>query len=363
MGVPEKIKSIQEELHRTKVNKATEHAVGLLKAKLAKLKQNVVEIHGKASSISYAVKRSMDATVTLIGLPSVGKSTMLNRLTNAKSKIGPYHFTTLKVIPGIMNYKGSRIQILDLPGIIKGASKGRGLGKKVLSVVRSSDLVLLILEIFQPEILPVLLTELRNIGIHPDEQPPKIKIEKTGMHGISVTPIVKLTKMSTETVKKILRIYNVHNARVVIKEDISYDQLISVLLKNHKYIPTLTVMNKIDLVSPKFLHELKSRLPYGYIPISAETNLNIDTLKEQIYQKLNFIRVFMRPKGKETDYEKPMIVQSNASVLDVCNKVHRQMKNELRYTQIWGKSVKYDGQKVGISHHLMDKDVITFVTK
>jgi hypothetical protein len=117
------------------------------------------------------------------------------------------------------------------------------------------------------------------------------------------------------------------------------------------------------LVSPKFLHELKSRLPYGYIPISAETNLNIDTLKEQIYQKLNFIRVFMRPKGKETDYEKPMIVQSNASVLDVCNKVHRQMKYALRYTQIWGKSVKYDGQKVGISHHLMDKDVITFVTK
>ena len=363
MGVPEKIKSIQEELHRTKVNKATEHAVGLLKAKLAKLKQNVVESHGKPSSISYAIKRSMDATVTLIGLPSVGKSTMLNRLTNAKSKIGPYHFTTLKVIPGIMNYKGSRIQILDLPGIIKGASKGRGLGKKVLSVVRSSDLVLLILEIFQPEILPVLLNELRNIGIHPDEQPPKIKIEKTGMHGISVTPIVKLTKMSTENVKKILRIYNVHNARVVIKEDISYDQLISVLLKNHKYIPTLTVMNKIDLVSPKFMHELKSRLPYGYIPISAETNLNIDTLKEQIYQKLNFIRVFMRPKGKKTDYEKPMIVQSNASVLDVCNKVHRQMKNELRYTKIWGKSVKYDGQKVGITHQLMDKDVITFVTK
>jgi ribosome-interacting GTPase 1 len=363
MGVPEKITSLQEELHRTKVNKATEHHVGLLKAKIARLKQNVVESHGKANSLSYAVKRSMDATVTLIGLPSVGKSTILNRLTNAKSKIGPYHFTTLKVIPGIMEFQGSRIQILDLPGIIKGASTGKGLGKKVLSVVRSSDLVLLVLDIFHPDILPVLIHELRNIGIHPDEQPPKITFEKNGMHGLSVNTTVRLTKMTTETVKKVLRIYNIHNARVIIREDISYDQLISVLLRNHKYLPTLTVMNKIDLVSPKFMNELKSKLNYDYISVSAEANLNIDILKEKIYQKLDFIRVFMRPKGKKTDYEKPMIVQNNASVLDVCNKVHREMKYALRYTQIWGKSVKFNGQKVGVTHHLMDKDVITFVTK
>jgi len=363
MGVPEKIERIQEELHRTKINKATEHHVGLLKAKLAKLKQNVAETHGKASSRSYAIRRSGDATVTLIGLPSVGKSTLLNRLTNAKSKIGAYHFTTLKVIPGIMEFKGSRIQVLDLPGIIKGASTGKGLGKKVLSVVRSSDLVLLVLEIFQPEIRPILINELRNIGIHPDEQPPKIKIEKTGMHGISVNASVRLTKITTETVKKVFRIYNIHNARVIINEDISYDQLISVLLKNHKYIPTLTIMNKIDLVHPKFVNELKSRQNYDYTPISAYENLNIDILKEKIYQKLGFIRVFMRPKGKKIDYEKPMIVKSSASVLDVCDKVHRKMKYALRYTKIWGKSVKYDGQKVGVTHHLMDEDVITFVTK
>jgi ribosome-interacting GTPase 1 len=363
MGVPEKIERIQEELHRTQINKATEHHVGLLKAKLAKLKQAVDENHGKARSISYAVKRSGDATVTLIGLPSVGKSTLLNRLTNAKSKIGSYHFTTLKVIPGIMEFKGVRIQVLDLPGIIKGASTGKGLGKKVLSVVRSSDLVLLVLDIFQPEILPVLINELRNIGIHPDEQPPKIKIEKTDTHGITINASVRLTKITTETVKKVFRIYNMHNARVIINEDISYDQLIGVLLQNHKYIPTLTIINKIDLVSPTFVNDLQSRLTYDYIPISADANLNIDILKEQIYQKLGFIRVFMRPKGKKIDYEKPMIVKNSASVLDVCDKVHREMKYALRYTQIWGKSVKFDGQKVGVTHQLMDEDVITFVTK
>lgn len=155
----------------------------------------------------------------------------------------------------------------------------------------------------------------------------------------------------------------VHNARVIINEDISYDQLISVLLRNHKYIPTLTIMNKIDLVSPKFVDEIISRQNFDYIPVSAYADLNIDILKEKVYQKLGFIRVFMRPKGKKTDYEKPMIVKNSASVLDVCDKVHRHMRYVLRYTKIWGKSVKYDGQKVGVTHHLMDEDVITFVTK
>jgi hypothetical protein len=122
-------------------------------------------------------------------------------------------------------------------------------------------------------------------------------------------------------------------------------------------------MNKIDLVHPSFVNELKAKQNFDYIPVSAYTNLNIDVLKEKIYDKLGFIRVFMRPKGEKTDFEKPMIVKKSASVLDVCDKVHRQMKYVLRYTKIWGKSVKYGGQKVGVTHHLMDEDVITFFTK
>src|SRR4030067_2150866 len=141
---------------------------------------------GGGSSLSYAVKKSGDAIVTMIGLPSVGKSTLMNRLTNAKSKIGSYRFTTLTVVPGMMEYKGARIQILDLPGIIKGASTGKGLGKRVLSVVRSSDLILFIVEATQPDTLPILINELRNIGIRPDEQQPKVTIEKTGGVGTYV---------------------------------------------------------------------------------------------------------------------------------------------------------------------------------
>ena len=70
----------------------------------------------------------------------------------------------------------------------------------------------------------------------------------------------------------------------------------------------------------------------------------------------------MRLSG-ETDYEEPMIVKNGSTILEVCNKVHRNMKDDFRYALVWGKSVRFGGQRVGITHQLMDEDVLTIVTK
>src|SRR5215472_2697894 len=141
----------------------------------------------RRSSIGYDVKKTGDATVVLIALPSVGKSTLLNRLTNAKSKVAAYQFTTLEVVPGVMEQDGARIQVLDLPGIIKGASSGKGLGKRVLAVARSADLVLFVVDVFQPEARTILDKELRTTGIRADQEPPNVVIERTEVGGVSVT--------------------------------------------------------------------------------------------------------------------------------------------------------------------------------
>jgi ribosome-interacting GTPase 1 len=365
LGIPEKIKRIEDDLHKTQVNKKTEHHIGLLKAKLSKLKKEQEEAasRGGGSSIGYDIKKSGDATVVLVGLPSVGKSTLLNKLTNAKSKVAAYQFTTLTVVPGVMEYRGARVQILDLPGIIEGAASGKGLGKRVLSVARTADLIMFLVDVFQPEAQTILRRELANIGIRADQKPPNVAIEQTSSGGITVSAQVKLTKINEELVKDILRVYDVNSARVIIREDITDEQLVDVLLGNRVYIPSITVMNKVDLVNVGFLHEVSSKLNYKFVPISAEGNVNLTALKEEIYKTLGLIRIYMRPRGGETDYKEPMIVRRDASVLDICNKVHRKMKDDLRYAQIWGKSVKFGGQKVGITHHLMDEDVITLVSR
>jgi ribosome-interacting GTPase 1 len=374
MGIPEKIKEIQDQIHRTQINKATEFHIGLLKAKIARLKREMQEnvhgrtMHGGGENIGFDVRKAGDATVVLIGLPSVGKSTLLNSLTNAKSRVASYQFTTLTAVPGMLHYRGAKIQVLDLPGIIEGASGGKGFGKRVLSVARSADLVLIVLDVFQPHHLSVLKKELAEGGIRLDEQPPNILIEKTSTGGISVNAQVPI-KASERLIKEIMRLYGLHNGRLIIREpNLTDDQLIDVLNGNRIYVPSVIVLNKIDLVNASFVQEIKSKTVGNnnsnnnyFIAVSADSGINIDVLKEAIYQRLGFIRVYMRPKGGETDFKEPLIIKNGATVQDVCNKIHRNMAKNFRYGLVWGKSAKFAGQKVGLDHKLADEDVLTIV--
>jgi small GTP-binding protein len=296
-----------------------------------------------------------------MGLPSVGKSTLLNRLTGAKSAVAAFQFTTTTVVPGMMEHRGAKIQVLDLPGIIKGASTGKGLGKRVLAVAKSADLVLIILDVFQPYHEEVVRTELGNIGIRLDQKPPNIVIEKSADGGIAVSQQVPLTKISQSLLKDILRMYGVNNARVLIREDVDSEQLTDYISGSKTYVQSLTVMNKIDLVNQGFLNELQSNIKSKIVPISADADININALKDIIYEKLDFIRIYMRPKGGETDYEDPLITRNDSTVLDICNKLHRDMRKDFRYALVWGKSVKFGGQRVGFHHILQDEDVLTLI--
>jgi len=263
LGIPEKIKAIQDEMARTQINKATEHHLGLLKAKIAKLKREQEEDITKKSGMKsdgFDVRRSGDATVVFIGLPSVGKSTLLNKMTGAKSTVGAFQFTTLTVVPGMMEYRGAKIQVLDLPGIIKGASTGKGLGKRILSVARTADLVLLVLDVFQPYHEDVLVNELGNIGIRLNQLPPNITIEKAVMGGIAVAQQVKLTKITEKHLRDILHLYGLVSARVVTREDITSEQLSDYIAGNISYSKSLTILNKIDLVEKEFLDDLKTKI-------------------------------------------------------------------------------------------------------
>jgi hypothetical protein len=364
MGIPEKIKAIQDQIHQTQLNKATEHHIGLLKAKIAKLKREQETVQSKKSGISsdgFDVRRSGDATVVFIGLPSVGKSTLLNKLTGSRSAVGAYQFTTLTVVPGILEYRGARIQVLDLPGIIEGASKGKGLGKRILSVARSADLVILILDVFQPYHENVLRVELGNIGIRLDQKPPNIVVEKASTGGVAIAQQVKLVSTSEKLVREILNVYGITSARVVIREDITSEQLVDHLTGDKSYAESITVLNKVDLVDPKFVKAVREKVKSEVIPLSADSGMNIELLKEKIYEKLDFIRLYMRPKGGETDFKEPLIIRRNSTVEDVCNKLHRNLKKDFRYGLVWGKSVKFGGQRVGLQHILQDEDVLTII--
>ena len=363
MGLPEKIKAIEEEMKRTQVHKHTEHHIGLLKAKLAKLKaeQEVAQRSKSSGGPGFEVKKGGDSTVVLIGLPSVGKSTLLNRLTNAKSKVASYAFTTLTVVPGLLEYNGAKIQILDLPGIISGAASGTGRGRRVLAVARNADLILLVLDVFQPDQISTLKKELYEMGIRVNTRRPNVMIEPTDQGGLGVTVTCKLTKLDDATIRGILNVYKIHQANVILREDVSDDQLIDVVAGNRKYVPALTVLNKVDLVSSKYVDEARKRIGEDFIPISADQNLNIENVKEAIYRRLDFIRVYLKPRNDEPDYEEPLILTAGSTVTDVCQKIHRRFAGEAKYALVSGSSVRFSPQRVGMNHVLKDRDVITII--
>ena len=87
------------------------------------------------------VELRMLADVGLVGLPSVGKSTLLSMITNANPKIASYHFTTLSPNLGVVTTKDFSYTIADLPGLIEGASTGLGLGIKFLKHIERTKII------------------------------------------------------------------------------------------------------------------------------------------------------------------------------------------------------------------------------
>ena len=87
------------------------------------------------------VELRMLADVGLVGLPSVGKSTLLSMITTANPKIAAYHFTTLSPNLGVAQTKDNNFVIADLPGLIEGASEGVGLGHKFLKHIERTKII------------------------------------------------------------------------------------------------------------------------------------------------------------------------------------------------------------------------------
>lgn len=349
-----RIEELEKEISKTKYNKKTQHHIGMLKAKIAELKEKQASKKGPSTS-GYTIKKSGDGTVALLGFPSVGKSTLLNVLTNAESKIAAYEFTTLDVIPGLLNYDGAKIQIFDVPGIVTGASDGSGRGKEVLSAIRSADMIMIVIDMTKPQQYDLIMKEVRNVGIRLNELPPDVKFKRTGMGGIQVSKTCKLTKLTVDMIKEMLRSMGILNCEIIIRQNISDDQLIDVVMGNRIYMKGITIINKMDLDEEK-AKKLKKKLKADIL-ISSGKKLNIEKLKTKIFDTLKLVRIYLKEVGKKADMDEPLILRDKVTIRTICNKVHRDFVNKFKTAKVWGSS-KFDGQSYGLDKEVKDKDIV-----
>lgn len=359
MDLHEKIREIEASMTNAKYNKSTEHWFGLMKSQIAKMREKIEKkVAGKGGGEGFFVKRTGDATVILVGFPSVGKSTLLNAITGAKSKVAAYEFTTLDCIPGTLNYKNAKIQILDVPGIISGAAFGKGRGKEVLAMARNADMVLFVIDAMHPEHYSALLKEVYDVGIRIDQRKPEVRIVKKTRGGLSMNSTVKLSKVSFDTLSAILKEFRMMNADVVIRDDIDIDQFIDAIEGNRKYLHSLVCVTKADLLGSKELQQLKEQMSKA-IFVSAEKSEGLDELKERIFSSLNFVRIFLKEINKKPDLDEPMILTRPCTIRTICERIHRDFVKKFRFARIWGKSAKFPGQQFkNLEKHLEDGDII-----
>ncbi|KAF2669379.1 GTP-binding protein [Microthyrium microscopicum] len=367
VNITEKIKEIESEMARTQKNKATEHHLGLLKGKLARLRVQLLEPGpGGAGSAGtgFDVSKAGDARMALVGFPSVGKSTFLSKITKTKSSVAAYAFTTLTAIPGVLEYQGAEIQVLDLPGIIEGASEGKGRGRQVISAAKTSDLIVMILDATKrAEQRALLESELEAVGIRLNRESPNIYLKAKKAGGMKISFASPPNILDEKMVYNILKDYKMLNCEVLFRdENATVDDLIDVIMKDHrKYIRCLYVYNKIDSVSVEFLDKL-AREPHTAV-MSCEMDLGVQDVVDKCWDYLQLNRIYTKRKGIAPDFSEALIVRKDATIEDVCDQIHRTLKEHFRYALVWGASARHVPQRVGLTHTVADEDVVSIVSK
>ncbi|KAK4410482.1 Developmentally-regulated G-protein 1 [Sesamum angolense] len=384
MGIIEKIKEIEAEMARTQKNKATEYHLGQLKAKIAKLRTQLLEPQKYATSFisscfvicqwflvwkiividssskgssgageGFEVTKFGHGRVALIGFPRF--FLFCGILIEAAS----YEFTTLTCIPGIIHYNDTKIQLLDLPGIIEGASEGKGRGRQVIAVAKSADLVLMVLDASKSEGHRQILTrELEAVGLRLNKRPPQIYFKKKKTGGISFNSTLPLNHVDEKLCYQILHEYKIHNAEVLFREDATVDDLIDVIEGNRKYMKCVYVYNKIDVIGIDDVDRL-ARQPNSIV-ISCNLKLNLDRLLARMWEEMGLVRIYTKPQGQQPDFSDPVVLSSGrggCNVEDFCNHIHRSLVKDVKYVLV------FLWPYCGLSHTLQDEDVVQIVKK
>ena len=360
LTIDEQIEEIEAVLRKTPHHKATNGFIGAMRAKIARLRDKQMDggallRQGSGGQGGFTVKKQGDATVVLIGPPSAGKSTLINKLTNAESKVAPYAFTTVTVVPGMLKYNEAYIQILDIPGLIEGAKEGKGKGKEVLSVAKGADLLVIMTDVKRIGAFSQMYKELTGSGIRINVDPPKVLLDKKTSGGLEVFSNFK-QNVDKETIKEIAREFGIKNGTITLNEKITQERLFDAFSVNRVYVPAIFVINKVD-EKPSY----KEKIDGEFVAISANKDLGIDELKKEIWKALQFVTVYLVKPFVDPDFNDPIVMIEGNTLKDVAEKIGPDFAASKKIVKIWGKSAKFPEQEVSFETPVLEGMQIRFL--
>lgn len=361
--IAEKIRALEKMYATVPKHKGTEKLRLQIKRRLAELRKELEkqQAQKKGGGYSFSVKKEGAAQIVLTGLPNVGKSSLLRQLTGVDTDVADYPFTTVEPIPGMMKHKDVQIQMVEVPGLVEGAALGKGMGTQLLAVIRNADAIAIVIDLSQDPIkqMGIILKEFERTGIKLNKRRPRIEIKKMPYGGIIINGQENI-KGDIEEVMKMLREEKIHSAEITVKESVTLEEFADALDDSLVWRRAIIIANKGDAPGSKENYE-KLVQAYGdrfkIVPVSAKKGINIDAVKDAIYELADIIRVFTKSPGEEPAYP-PIALKKGATVLDVAKRIHKDFAKNFKYARVWGKSVKFPGQRVGADHVLEDGDIV-----
>ena len=226
-------------------------------------------------------------------------------------------------------------------------------------------MVLYIVDPFQEAHFRILNRELELAGMRLNEEKPPVFISRTLRGGIDVRSTVEQTHLTNSEIGDIIREFGFVSAVVTLRIDVTADMLVDTLAQNRIYSIGIVAINKIDLATRKEINTIRKQLPEGWpiMEISAFVGTGLEEMKDFIYDNLGFMSIFLKPQGQDADLVEPLIVKDTSTVEEVCRTLHRDFVRKFRFARVKGPSAKFDWQRVGLHHHLMDGDLLTIITK
>lgn len=301
----EKIALLEEMISIVPKHKGTDKLRADLRRQLSKLREEAQtrKRHGGHRS-AFHVEREGAGQVVLIGPTNVGKSSLVASLTAASPEISDAPYTTWKPTPGMMLVENIQVQIVDTPPIDRDFIE-----PGLFDLIRRADLTLLMVDLQGDPLQQVqdMLSLLEEHRIAP--------LQHKGDYP--------------------------EGARMT-------------------FVPVVILANKCDDDSMDELFEVCCELLEGewsILPISAKTGRNLDAFRRLVYDRLDIIRVYAKPPGKEPDLERPFALKRGSTVLDLAAQIHRDFSDRLKSARVWG-STMFGGQMVQRDYVLRDGDIV-----
>lgn len=229
---PEKLMALQEMLRTAPKHKGSETLIRDITKKIGELRRKMQKqrefekARTKKSAAGMTVKKEGAGQVVLVGAPNSGKSFLVKKLTHAETEVAPYPFTTVQPIAGMMNFKGARVQLVDLPAVIENSSSGKMQGTQVLSIVRNADSILM--PVRQADEFGVNIDELAKSGIRVIQARPNIQVSESRFGGISIAG-KEFLNCPEEEAMQFIKGLGFDNLNVVLFEKTSLKDLADVL--------------------------------------------------------------------------------------------------------------------------------------